>query len=183
MLYTGLLTAIHKDYLRVLNYRELLFNDFGDRVAQLLHVQSVVPSLQNRKGSVRQEFLIVNTHLLFPHDSSLSLVRLHQVYKFPSINKRVPDMMVFVAKLTVLFLILGCHVCLLIGSQNTAICGIISERKQAQTDSHHSMWVSFCLLLFTFSPWHLILHEKALLLLCNLQIWIFSLMYSLFYFL
>uniref|UniRef100_A0A2N9J8L4 EF-hand domain-containing protein n=1 Tax=Fagus sylvatica TaxID=28930 RepID=A0A2N9J8L4_FAGSY len=77
----GLLTAIRKDYLRVLNYRELLFNDFGDRVAQLLHVQSVVPSLQNRKGSVRQEFLIVNTHLLFPHDSSLSLVRLHQVHK------------------------------------------------------------------------------------------------------
>lgn len=77
----GLLTAIHKDYLRVLNYRELPFNDFGDRVAQLLHVQSVVPFLPNRKGNIGQEMLIVNTHLLFPHDSSLSLVRLHQVYK------------------------------------------------------------------------------------------------------
>ncbi|KAL4622018.1 hypothetical protein ACB092_06G267000 [Castanea dentata] len=77
----GLLTAIHKDYLRVLNYREVLFNDFGDRVAQLLHVQSVVPFLPNRKGNIGQEMLIVNTHLLFPHDSSLSLVRLHQVYK------------------------------------------------------------------------------------------------------
>nr|XP_023925290.1 uncharacterized calcium-binding protein At1g02270-like isoform X2 [Quercus suber]POE94887.1 putative calcium-binding protein [Quercus suber] len=77
----GLLTAIHKDYLRVLNYRELLFNDCGDRVAQLLHVQSVVPFLPNRKGNIGQEMLIVNTHLLFPHDSSLSLVRLHQVYK------------------------------------------------------------------------------------------------------
>ncbi|XP_016745447.1 uncharacterized calcium-binding protein At1g02270 isoform X3 [Gossypium hirsutum] len=78
---TGLLTAIHKEYFRVLNYRELLFNDFGDRVAQLLHVQSVIPFLQNNDDSMQQEILIVNTHLLFPHDSSLSIVRLHQVYK------------------------------------------------------------------------------------------------------
>ncbi|KAB1212390.1 hypothetical protein CJ030_MR5G020703 [Morella rubra] len=77
----GLLTAIHKNYLRVLKYQELLFNDIGDRVAQLFHVESVVPFLQNPKGSIQQEILIVNTHLLFPHDSSFSLVRLRQVYK------------------------------------------------------------------------------------------------------
>ncbi|WCJ22542.1 Calcium-binding endonuclease/exonuclease/phosphatase family [Euphorbia peplus] len=77
----GLLTAVHKDYFEVLNYQDLLFNDFGDRVAQLLHVRSTVPLLQHRKGDSQQEFLIVNTHLLFPHDSSLSIVRLHQVYK------------------------------------------------------------------------------------------------------
>ncbi|XVE77366.1 hypothetical protein DITRI_Ditri13aG0056500 [Diplodiscus trichospermus] len=77
----GLLTAIYKEYFRVLNHRELLFNDFGDRVAQLLHVQAVVPFSQNQNDSVGQEILIVNTHLLFPHDSSLSIVRLHQVYK------------------------------------------------------------------------------------------------------
>lgn len=82
LLCVGLLTAIHKDYLRVLNYRELLFNDFGDRVAQLFHVESVVPFLQNHKGKVGQESLIVNTHLLFPHDSILSLVRLRQVNTF-----------------------------------------------------------------------------------------------------
>ncbi|XP_024932206.3 uncharacterized calcium-binding protein At1g02270-like isoform X2 [Ziziphus jujuba] len=76
----GLLTAVHKDYFSVLHYRELLFNDFGDRVAQLLHVQLNVPLSQNQKGNVT-EVLIVNTHLLFPHDSSLSIVRLHQVYK------------------------------------------------------------------------------------------------------
>jgi len=76
--HAGLLTAIHKECLRVMDYRELLFNDCGDRVAQLLHVQSVAPS-QNQKGSVPQEFLIVNTHLLFPHDSSLCVVRLNQV--------------------------------------------------------------------------------------------------------
>ncbi|KAF7813946.1 putative calcium-binding protein [Senna tora] len=77
----GLLTAIQKEYLRVVNYRELLFKDFGDRVAQLIHVESVDPFSQSQKGSFHQEFLIVNTHLLFPHDSSLSIVRLHQVYQ------------------------------------------------------------------------------------------------------
>ncbi|KAF3439769.1 hypothetical protein FNV43_RR18047 [Rhamnella rubrinervis] len=76
----GLLTAVHKDYFRVLHYRELLFNDFGDRVAQLLHVQLNVPlSLNQMRHSA--EVLIVNTHLLFPHDFSLSVVRLQQVYK------------------------------------------------------------------------------------------------------
>ncbi|KAJ6879721.1 hypothetical protein NC652_033124 [Populus alba x Populus x berolinensis] len=77
----GLLTAVRKDHFTILNYRELLFNDCGDRVAQLLHVQLAFPSSQNRKGNAQQEFLIVNTHLLFPHDSCLSVVRLHQVYK------------------------------------------------------------------------------------------------------
>lgn len=77
----GLLTAIDTECLRVVDYRELLFNDCGDRVAQLLHVQSVTPFAQNQKGSVPQEFLIVNTHLLFPHDSSLCVVRLNQVYQ------------------------------------------------------------------------------------------------------
>ena len=77
----GLLTAIHKDYFRVIAHRELLFNDFGDRVAQLLHVELIAPYAQCRNNNVRQEMLIVNTHLLFPHDSSLSLERLRQVYK------------------------------------------------------------------------------------------------------
>lgn len=79
ILLTGLLTAIHKDHFKVVNYRELLFNDFGDRVAQLLHVKTVIPFPLNGKQDVQQEVIIVNTHLLFPHDSSLSIVRLHQV--------------------------------------------------------------------------------------------------------
>ncbi|KAF5731319.1 hypothetical protein HS088_TW19G00927 [Tripterygium wilfordii] len=77
----GLLTAVHKDYFRVLNYRESLFNDCGDRVAQLLHVELLSPFSQSRSNDIHQDILIVNTHLLFPHDSTLSLVRLHQVYK------------------------------------------------------------------------------------------------------
>jgi exonuclease III len=74
----GLLTAVHKDYFRVVNSRDLLFNDCGDRVAQLLHVELVPPYSQY---DAHQEVLIVNTHLLFPHDSTLSIVRLQQVYK------------------------------------------------------------------------------------------------------
>ncbi|XP_073020929.1 uncharacterized calcium-binding protein At1g02270-like [Primulina eburnea] len=77
----GLLTAVHKDYFRIINHRELLFNDFGDRVAQLLHVELIAHIYPCRNNNVRQEILIVNTHLLFPHDSSLCLERLRQVYK------------------------------------------------------------------------------------------------------
>ena len=74
--FIGLLTAVHKDYFRVVNSRDLLFNDCGDRVAQLLHVELVPPYSQY---DAHQEVLIVNTHLLFPHDSTLSIVRLQQV--------------------------------------------------------------------------------------------------------
>jgi hypothetical protein len=79
-LLAGLLAAVDNSYFRVLNYRELLFNDFGDRVAQLLHVESAKPFLQSRGNScVQQQSLIVNTHLLFPHDHSISIARLKQV--------------------------------------------------------------------------------------------------------
>ncbi|XP_061364062.1 uncharacterized calcium-binding protein At1g02270-like isoform X2 [Gastrolobium bilobum] len=77
----GLLIAVQKEYFNILNYKELHFNDCGDRVAQLLHVELAFPFSQWRNGDIRQEILIVNTHLLFPHDSTLSLVRLQQVYK------------------------------------------------------------------------------------------------------
>ena len=83
--YASLLTAIRKECLRVMDYKELLFNDCGNRVAQLLHVQSVTPFVQNPKGSVPQEFLIVNSHLLFPHDSSMCIVRLNEVCESPTI--------------------------------------------------------------------------------------------------
>ncbi|XP_057457668.1 uncharacterized calcium-binding protein At1g02270-like isoform X2 [Lotus japonicus] len=77
----GLLIAVQKEYFNILNYKELHFNDCGDRVAQLLHVELAFPFSQWRSSEIRQEILIVNTHLLFPHDSTLALVRLNQVYK------------------------------------------------------------------------------------------------------
>eukprot|EP01018_Ginkgo_biloba_P016797 Gb_04016 [translate_table: standard] len=77
----GLLMAVRKDHFRVVNYRELLFNDCCDRVAQLLHVQSVIPFRRSHTGNVQQETVVVNTHLQFPHNSDYCLVRLRQVYK------------------------------------------------------------------------------------------------------
>ncbi|KAH9624744.1 hypothetical protein KSS87_003041 [Heliosperma pusillum] len=77
----GLLTAIHQRHFRVLNYRELLFNDIGDRVAQVLHVEVCGNISQNGNINKMKEVLIVNTHLIFPHDSRYCFLRLQQVYK------------------------------------------------------------------------------------------------------
>lgn len=76
----GLLTAIRSDQIMVLNYRELRFNDHGDRVAQFFHLRIKVP-FYRRNQVAEQQLLLVNTHLLFPHNSSFCLVRLWQVYK------------------------------------------------------------------------------------------------------
>ena len=46
-----LFTSVHRNYFHVFNHRELIFNDSGDRVAQLLHVESVMPYLQTRRSS------------------------------------------------------------------------------------------------------------------------------------
>ncbi|KAI9110850.1 hypothetical protein K1719_018288 [Acacia pycnantha] len=77
----GLLIAVQKEHFKILNYKELHFNDCGDRVAQLLHVELTSPLSQYRNSGTGQEMIIVNTHLLFPHDSTLSIVRLNQAYK------------------------------------------------------------------------------------------------------
>ncbi|KAK4277664.1 hypothetical protein QN277_015626 [Acacia crassicarpa] len=77
----GLLIAVQKEHFKILNYKELHFNDCGDRVAQLLHVELASPLSQYRNSDTGQEMIIVNTHLLFPHDSTLSIVRLNQAYK------------------------------------------------------------------------------------------------------
>lgn len=76
---SGLLIAVQKEYFTVVNYKELHFNDCSDRGAQLLHVELAFPFSQCQNSDVRHEILIVNTHLMFPHDPSLCLVRLHQV--------------------------------------------------------------------------------------------------------
>ncbi|KAG6554916.1 hypothetical protein Mapa_003500 [Marchantia paleacea] len=70
----GLFTAYRTDGLEVMDYSEILFYDCGDRVAQFLHMKS------DHRGSL-QELLVVNTHLLFPHNSNFCLIRLRQVYK------------------------------------------------------------------------------------------------------
>ncbi|RVW86653.1 putative calcium-binding protein [Vitis vinifera] len=76
----GLLTAVNKNQFRVLNSREFLFHDIADRVALLLHVELLVCFPQNQSADIKKEALIVNTHLIFPHDSSYCFLRLQQVY-------------------------------------------------------------------------------------------------------
>ncbi|KAL6976451.1 hypothetical protein U1Q18_025239 [Sarracenia purpurea var. burkii] len=77
----GLLTAVLRHDFHVVNYREFLLNDIGDRVAQLLHVELLVDSSPNQSPNMKKEVLVVNTHLVFPHDSSYCFLRLQQVYK------------------------------------------------------------------------------------------------------
>ncbi|CAM8976519.1 unnamed protein product [Rhodiola kirilowii] len=75
----GLLTALRKDCFRVIHHGEVAFDDSWNRVAQLLHVELTGDFSQGTY--ISQGMLIVNTHLLFPYDSSLSLIRLQQAYK------------------------------------------------------------------------------------------------------
>lgn len=77
----GLLTAVHESQFRVLNHVELLFDDIADRVAQILHVEMCCNISQSSCTEVVKEALIVNTHLIFPHDSTFCFLRLQQVYK------------------------------------------------------------------------------------------------------
>lgn len=115
---------MRKDYFRVINYRDLHFNDFGDRVAQLLHVELVAPFSQSRNGEHQQEILIVNTHLLFPHDSSLCLVRLHQVKEF-SLHSFFGYVLISVAYGTVLQ-VLDYHMNDMILSRFTKFCNMLN---------------------------------------------------------
>ncbi|KAG5566504.1 hypothetical protein RHGRI_002160 [Rhododendron griersonianum] len=77
----GLLTAIFRTQFHVVNHQEFRFNDIGDRVSQLLHVELLDHSSPNQPNKMEKQVLVVNTHLIFPHDSSYCFVRLQQVYK------------------------------------------------------------------------------------------------------
>eukprot|EP00667_Euglena_gracilis_P003153 EG_transcript_3160 len=74
----GLLTMVAKDHFDVLDQRRIKLNDCADRVGHLLHLKGV--------GSApkQQEVLVVNTHLMFPHDTNSRLMRLRQCAKLLS---------------------------------------------------------------------------------------------------
>lgn len=82
----GLLTAVREDKLQVVDHADLHFNDSGDRVAQFLWLRSAAQGEEDedsngdgKKGGSPMEMIVVNTHLLFPHDSTSSFIRLRQV--------------------------------------------------------------------------------------------------------
>lgn len=68
------------------DYREILFHDCGDRVAQMLLLaakarsDSIDPSVDESLVPY-QQFILVNTHLLFPHNEYSTNIRLREVTK------------------------------------------------------------------------------------------------------
>lgn len=75
----GLMTAIDEEVFEVVESRDCLFNDCGDRVATALR-------LRRRRGPPGggDELILVNTHLLFPHNASSTAIRLREAFKVRS---------------------------------------------------------------------------------------------------
>jgi hypothetical protein len=66
----GLLTAVQRETLEVVDSQDVLFNDCGDRVANVTRV---------KRGNL--EAMVVNIHLLFPHNENSSLIRLREIFQ------------------------------------------------------------------------------------------------------
>lgn len=78
----GLLTAVRDDAFEVVETRDILFNDCGDRVATLMHLRPRRGAYAYASSSASLgDVLLVNTHLLFPHNSNSSLIRLRESFK------------------------------------------------------------------------------------------------------
>ncbi|CAI7829802.1 unnamed protein product [Closterium sp. NIES-53] len=82
----GLMIAVKSDQWHVVDYQQLLFHDCGDRVAQIVRLRSKgrLGGRAGREGSdgaegEEEDVLVVNTHLLFPHDANSNIIRLCQV--------------------------------------------------------------------------------------------------------
>ena len=75
----GLLTAVRMEDFDVVDQRDILFNDCGDRVATLLHLRPKSGGVSG--ASALGDMLLVNTHLLFPHNSNSTLIRLRESFK------------------------------------------------------------------------------------------------------
>ena len=76
----GLLTAVRDDAFEVVETRDILFNDCGDRVATLMHLRPRRGAYASSSTSLG-DVLLVNTHLLFPHNSNSTLIRLRESFK------------------------------------------------------------------------------------------------------
>ncbi|CAI6000974.1 unnamed protein product [Closterium sp. NIES-64] len=81
-----LMIAVKQDQWHVVDYQQLLFHDCGDRVAQIVRLRSKgrLGGRARREGSEgaegeEEDVLVVNTHLLFPHDANSNIIRLCQV--------------------------------------------------------------------------------------------------------
>ena len=100
----GLAFLVKKGRLIIQDYKEIMFHDCGDRVAQLLLIaldpradSNTLPhELHNDENGINyfgkaegsgrtnlpyQQFICVNTHLLFPHNDHSTNIRLREITK------------------------------------------------------------------------------------------------------
>ena len=83
----GLLTAVKSKSFQVIEAKDVLFNDCGDRVATLMHLRPKNSFIDENDSDGPERYknsgdlLIVNTHLLFPHNSNSTLIRLRESFK------------------------------------------------------------------------------------------------------
>ncbi len=74
----GLLTAVKRDHAEIVEYEAITFKDIGDRVSQFLRIRMASETNWATDGAP-VEFLLFNTHLMFPHNPGSSLIRLREV--------------------------------------------------------------------------------------------------------
>jgi endonuclease/exonuclease/phosphatase family metal-dependent hydrolase len=74
---------VRDDAFEVVETRDILFNDCGDRVATLVHLRPRVAAFRAPADASASfgDVLLVNTHLLFPHNSNSTLIRLRESFK------------------------------------------------------------------------------------------------------
>ena len=76
----GLACLVRDDRLVIQDTRHILFHDCGDRVAQML-LLALRPPKGSPKNTPSQQFIVVNTHLLFPHNEYSTKIRLREMAK------------------------------------------------------------------------------------------------------
>ena len=76
----GLACFVRDDRLVIQDNRHILFHDCGDRVAQML-LLALRPPPEAPKNTPSQQFIVVNTHLLFPHNEYSTKIRLRGRYQ------------------------------------------------------------------------------------------------------
>lgn len=72
----GLVTLL-KHHIQTVDKRDIIFKDLGDRVAMLLRLRLPGPT----PTDCHREFVLINTHLLFPHQPYFSIIRLRELRK------------------------------------------------------------------------------------------------------
>jgi len=76
----GLAAFVKDDRVVVQDTRAILFHDCGDRVAQML-LLALRPPAGAPANTPAQQFVCVNTHLLFPHNEYSTKIRLREIAK------------------------------------------------------------------------------------------------------